>query len=90
MVRPSDSRRGLLRMPWRSRSSRQRAHRAQLQIARKDRADRLGLGRDHHDLLVDRRIAERDRTPDPNALALGGRDLVAHPLPDQLPLELGK
>jgi hypothetical protein len=35
-------------------------------------------------------IAERDRAADPNSLALGGRDLVAHPLPDQLALELGK
>src|SRR5258707_7000632 len=36
------------------------------------------------DLLVHGRIAERDRPPDPDALALGGSDLVPHPLPDQL------
>ena len=35
-------------------------------------------------------IAERDRAADPDALALGGRDLVAHPLADHLALELGK
>src|SRR5207237_629323 len=68
---------------------RQRAHRAELQIARKDRADHFCLGWHHYDLLVHRRIAERDRTPDPNTLALGGGDLVPHPLPDELPLERG-
>src|SRR4051812_16827080 len=69
---------------------RQCANGAQRQIARKDRANRLGLGRDAHDLLLHRRIAKRNRTADPKAFALGGRDLVAHPLPDQLPFELGK
>src|SRR4029077_8681741 len=69
---------------------RQRAHGAKLEIAGKDRANRFALGRDHEYLLVHRRIAKRDRAADPNALALGGSDLVAHPLPDQLPFELGK
>src|SRR6476646_8848324 len=64
----------------------QRAHGAKLQIARKDRANRLGFGWDHNDLLVHRRIAERDRAADAKALALGGRDLVAHALSDQFPL----
>src|SRR5215208_6759070 len=59
-------------------------------IALKDRADSRGFGRHHHDLLIHRRVAERDWPPDPDALAFGRRDLVAHPLPDQLPLELGK
>src|SRR5207248_3931650 len=40
-----------------------RAHRAELQIACKDRADRLCLGRHHTDLLVHRGITERDRPP---------------------------
>src|SRR5262249_13936574 len=66
---------------------RQRAPGAKLEIARKDGADRLRLGRDHHDLFVHRRIAERDRTADPNALALGGGDLIPHPFPDHLALE---
>src|SRR6266567_3977609 len=34
---------------------------AKRKIPPKDRADRFGLGRRHHDLLVHRRIAERDR-----------------------------
>src|SRR5215211_3136815 len=68
----------------------QRSHRAKFQVALKDRANRLGLGRDDHDLLVRGHIAERDRAADPQPLALRGRDLVAHPLPDQLALELGK
>src|SRR5262245_57983445 len=69
---------------------RQRAEGAEHEIAGKDGLHHFGLGRDHHELLVHSRIAERDRTSDPNALALGGGDLVAHPLPDQLPFELGK
>src|SRR5262249_31642880 len=69
---------------------RQRADGAKLEIARKDRANRLRLGCDHNDLLVHRRIAERHRAADPNAFALIGRDLVAPPLPDQLAFELGK
>ena len=35
-------------------------------------------------------IAERHGSADPEALALGGRDLVAHPLADHLALELGE
>jgi hypothetical protein len=64
------------------------AERTKFQIPSKDRANRRGLGWDYHDLLVHRRIAERNRTSDP--FALGGRDLVAHPLSDQLAFELGK
>src|SRR4029450_5804653 len=59
---------------------RQRAHGAKLEIAGKDRANRFGLGRDHKDLLVHRGIAERDRAADPNALALGGSELVCSPI----------
>src|SRR5215211_5200659 len=69
---------------------RQPTDRAKRKIALKDGADSRGFGRHHHDLLIHRRVAERDRPPDPDALAFGGRDLVAYPLPDQLPLELGK
>src|SRR5262249_56449618 len=46
---------------------RQRADGAKLEIARKDRANRLRLGCDHKDLLVHGRIAEWDRAADPNA-----------------------
>src|SRR6266446_7464078 len=69
---------------------RQRADGAKLEIARKDRANRRSLGWYHEDLLVHRRIAERHRAADPKAFALGGSDLVAHSLPDQLAFELGK
>jgi hypothetical protein len=41
-------------------------------------------------LLVDAAIGERNGSADPEVLALGGRDLVAHPLADHLALELGK
>src|SRR5215472_5522833 len=61
---------------------RQRADGAKLEIAGKDRANRRSLDCDHNDLLVHGRIAERYRAADPKAFALGGRDLVAHPLPD--------
>ena len=42
------------------------------------------------ELLVDAAIAERHGSADPEALALRGCNLVAHPLADHLPLELGK
>ena len=64
--------------------------RTQLKIMLKDGAHRLSLSRHHDDSLVHRRIAERDRASDPNAPALGGGDLVAHPLANHLALELGK
>src|SRR5215831_17622834 len=69
---------------------RQLADGAKLEIPRKDRANRRSFGWYHNDLLVDRRIAERYGTADPNAFALRGSDLVAYPLPDQLAFELGK
>src|SRR5262249_12342720 len=59
---------------------RQRADGAKFEIARKDRANRRSLGWYHNDLLVHGRIAEWDRAADPNAFALRGSDLVAHPL----------
>src|ERR1700730_7283951 len=64
--------------------------RAKLEIARKDRAYSFGLGWDHTYLLFHSRIAQRDRTPNPNAFPLRGSDLVPHPLADHLALELGK
>src|SRR6266849_4979005 len=68
----------------------QGAHRAQFEVAPEDDPDHLGLLRHDHELLVDAAVAERNRAPDPDALALGGRDLVAHPFPDHLPFELGE
>src|SRR5712692_918820 len=46
-------------------------HRAELEIAGEDGAHGLGLLGYDHELLVDAGIAERDWTPDPDALALG-------------------
>src|SRR3979409_2565108 len=69
---------------------RQGADRAKLQVTHKDRANHVSLSRQHDNLLVHRRIAKRDRTADPDSLALGGRDLVAHPFSDYLTLELRK
>src|ERR1700738_23987 len=68
----------------------QSPHGAKLQIACEDGAHRLRLLGHYFELLVDAAIAERHGSADPEALALGGRDLVAHPLADHLALELGK
>src|ERR1700758_1374165 len=68
----------------------QRAHGAQLQIKAENGADRLGLFGQDFELLIDAAIAEGNGSADPQALALGGRNLVAHPLADDLALELGK
>src|SRR6202045_3756529 len=56
----------------------QSAQGAKLQIAGEDGADHLRLLGHDFELLVDAAIAERNRSADPEALALGGRDLVAH------------
>jgi len=72
---------------WRERSARpldQGGDRAKRQISCEDHADGLRLLGDHDRLLVDAPIAEWNRSPDPDALALGSRDLVTHPLPDHL------
>src|SRR6202035_149226 len=68
----------------------QSPHGAKLQIPGEDGAHRLRLLGHHDELLVDAAIAERHGFADPETLALGGRDLVAHPLADHLALELGK
>jgi hypothetical protein len=59
----------------------QSPHGAALEIAGEDGADGPRLLWRHDELLADAGIAERDWTPDPDAPALGGGDLVAHPLP---------
>src|SRR5277367_443776 len=66
------------------------ADRAQTQVALENRADKLRLPRYDLELLVDAAIAEWHRTPNPDALALGGGDLVAHALANDLSLKLGE
>src|SRR5580704_13167113 len=68
----------------------QRPHRAKLQVTREYGAHDLGLRRHDDGFLIDRRITERDRSPDPDPFALRRRDLVAHPFADHLSLELGE
>ena len=77
-------------MPRRSSSAIKAPIEPSSQIAAEDGADRLRLLGHDFELLVDAAIAERNGSADPEALALGGRDLVAHPLADHLALELGK
>src|SRR5258707_835801 len=65
-------------------------YRAEFQIPAKYRPNCLDfLGHDH-ELLVDASVAEGYRPSDPDSFALRGRGLVAHPLPDDRALELGK
>jgi hypothetical protein len=66
------------------------ADRSNFKVSLKDQSDRFGLLRHDHELLVEAGIAEWDRSADPNALAFLGRDLVPHPFPDHLALELSK
>ena len=61
-----------------------------LKIAGKDGADRRRFLRNHDNLLVGDPVTQRHRSADPDALALGGGDLVPHPLADDLALELGE
>ena len=68
----------------------QSAHGAELEIEAEDGANRLCLLGHDFELFFDATIAERNGSADPEALALRGRDLVAHPLADHLALELGK
>src|ERR1700730_9019965 len=55
----------------------QSPHGAKLQIAGEDGAHHLRLPGNDLELLVDAAIAERNGSADPEALALGGRDIVA-------------
>src|ERR1700687_1243066 len=68
----------------------QRTDRAEPQVIPEDFADQRRLFRHDFQLLPDAAITQWHGSPDPNPLALGGGDLVAHPLPDHLPLELGE
>jgi hypothetical protein len=69
---------------------RQGADRAEFEVEPEHGADGLGLLGHDPKLLVLGGIAEGDRSAHPKPLALGGRDLVADALADDLPLELGK
>src|SRR5262249_21765492 len=60
----------------------QRAHGAEFQIKGENGADRLGLLGHVFEFFVDAAIAEGNRSADPEAFALGGHNLVAHPLAD--------
>src|SRR5260221_2979710 len=68
----------------------QQVEAAKLQISPKDGPDPLGFLFHHNDLAVLGRVSERGYAPDPQPLALGGRDLVADALGGDFPLELGK
>ena len=59
---------------------------AKLQISPKDGPDSLGLLLNHDDLAVPGRISEWRYAADPQALALGGRNLVADTLGGHLTL----
>lgn len=69
---------------------RQFANRSKAQVVGEDFSDQLRLLRNDFKLLVDATITQRNRTADPNPLALGGGNLVAYTFADHLPLKLGE
>ena len=68
----------------------QQVEAAELEIAAKDVADTVGLGFIDGDLPVLGVVSQWRHAADPQALALGGGDLVPDALGGDLPLELGK
>ena len=68
----------------------QQVEAAKLQIPPKDGPNPLSLLFNHDDLAVLGLVSERSYAPDPQPLALGGRDLVADALGGHLTLKLGK
>src|SRR5262245_16812640 len=68
----------------------QGANGSKLEIAGKDRANRNCFFRNRDNLLLDDPVTQRHRSTDPDTLALGGGDLVPHPLANDLALELSK
>src|SRR3984893_5095377 len=68
----------------------QSPHGANVQIPAKDGVDHLRFLAHDFELLVEAAIAERHGSADPETLALGRGDLVAHPLADHLAFKLGK
>ena len=61
-----------------------------VEVSPEDGSDQFGLFFHDGDLAVLHLIAKGQVAPDPQALALGGRDLVPDPLRGDLPFELGK
>ena len=68
----------------------ERANRFELQVALEDMSDSLSLVFVDDQLAVLHVVAEGRHAAHPHALLLGCGDLVAHPLPDHLPFELGE
>src|SRR3954451_11427533 len=68
----------------------QRREGAELKVALEDQPHRRGLILPDHELALPHLVSERHDAPDPNALALRGRDLVADALARDFALELGK
>src|SRR5437870_1006438 len=68
----------------------QQVEAAKLQIPPKDGPNALSLRFNHDDLAVLGLVSERGYAPDPQSLALGGRDLVSNALGGDFPLELSK
>jgi hypothetical protein len=69
---------------------RQLRDRAQPQIVPEDFADERRIFRNDLELLADASVAKGNRSPDPEALAFGGGDLIPDAFPDHLPCELAK
>src|SRR5437016_14202408 len=68
----------------------QQVEAAKLQIPPEDGPNALSLRFNHDDLAVLGLVSERGYAPDPQPLALGGRDLVSNALGGDFPLELSK
>src|SRR3954469_603155 len=68
----------------------QRRERSELKVTLEDQPHRRGLIVPDHELALPHLISERHDAADPDALAFGGRDLVADALARDLALELGK
>src|SRR5215212_1731255 len=64
--------------------------RSELDEALEDAPDQSRLALVHLEPAVLDVVAERRPAPHPHAAGTGGRELVPDPLPDHLPLELGK
>src|SRR6266511_1365345 len=69
---------------------RQLGRRADAQEPIEDEPDEVSLLLVHHQLAFDHVVAERWRTAHPYPLLPGGGELVADPLADHFPFELGK
>ena len=80
----------MLLIPAASSSACKGTHRLELEIAPEDVDDGPSLVLVDDELAVFDVVAERRHAAHPHALLLGGGDLVADPLADHLPLELGK